>query len=82
LECVTRSVNTLHAHHQLGKVFGLFGRDNHGTNNGRAVLDWDTVREIRRLHASGHFTQAALAARFGVGRTQISNIVNNLQWQE
>lgn len=82
LEVVTRGENAIHAHVVLGKVFGLFGRDNAGENSTNAKLTWEQVRTIRRLHATGLHTQAALAVRFGVRHTQISNIVNYRCWRE
>ena len=82
LECVTRSENTLHAHHILGKIFGVFERDNTGTHNGRAKLDWSKVRQIRILYATGRYTQPQLAGYFGIGKSQISNIILGLHWKE
>lgn len=52
-----------------------------GERNGHARLTWGAVDEIRRLHAAGE-TQAALAAAFGVGKSQVHNIVAGKSWRE
>jgi hypothetical protein len=44
-------------------------------------LDWPRVCEIRRLHGEG-WSQGQLAARFGVGKSQIQHIVRLRQWRE
>ncbi len=53
-----------------------------GTLNGRAKLTGDQVQEIRRLYAAGNTTILVLAARFGMGKSQIYNIVSGAQWNE
>ena len=50
-----------------------------GEKNGRARLLWDEVREIRECYRAGD-TQRGLAARYGVEKTTIANIVNNRTW--
>lgn len=49
--------------------------------NGNARLTWDDVREIRRQAAMGA-TRASLAAQYGVGKSQVHNIVARKQWRE
>lgn len=51
-----------------------------GTKNGRAKLDDDKVREIRKLYATGDYSQEALGKRFGVDQTKISEIVRFKKW--
>jgi len=46
-----------------------------------AKLTEDTVREIRRLYATGKFTQQELALQFGVVRSVISDIVKRKAWR-
>lgn len=82
LELVTRSENVLHAYNVLGKVFGLFDRDNSGENCATAKLTWLEVREIRKLYATGEHKQCELAHRFNVNYRSISNIVNRKSWRE
>jgi len=53
-----------------------------GDVNGRALVTWDQVREIRRLRATTALTQDELGARFGLSRQAISRIVNNETWRE
>lgn len=52
-----------------------------GDRNGHARLTWPDVDEIRRACAEGA-TQASQAARFGVGKSQIQNIVSGKSWRE
>jgi len=52
-----------------------------GERNGRARLTWPSVDEIRRRAAAGE-TQASLAAAFGVGKSQVHNIVARKSWRE
>lgn len=82
LECVTRSRNTIHAHEELGLIFGLFDRDNTGENNGRSIMTWEKVREMRQLFATGRYTKQALADKFGIKKSQASNILLGYQWIE
>jgi hypothetical protein len=44
------------------------------------VLDWEKVREIRRL--AGTIKNAEMGRRFGVTETQIGYILRNKQWRE
>jgi hypothetical protein len=53
----------------------------HGAHNGLARLTDAQVIEIRALYATGAYTQAALAAQFGVHQTNISLIVNGKHWR-
>jgi predicted XRE-type DNA-binding protein len=53
-----------------------------GEKNGRAVLTWDLVREIRALYATGKFSQAELANRVGVKQVAISRIIRHTSWKE
>jgi predicted XRE-type DNA-binding protein len=58
--------------------------------NGRISLGerrWNTklriqdITEIRRLYATGDFTQKELAERFGVNFQQISKIIRRQSWE-
>jgi len=57
------------------------GYRNRGETNGRARATSESVIEIRELHATGKFTQAELAERFGVARNTIGDIVNRRTWK-
>lgn len=52
-----------------------------GIANGEAKLTDDQVREIRRLYASGNYTQKALTKQFGVKIPQISRICRRVLWK-
>jgi len=52
-----------------------------GIAHSNAKLTEDNVREIRRLYATGNFTQQELALRFGVNQQRISKIVNRQTWK-
>ena len=52
-----------------------------GAAHYRAKLTEDRVREIRRLYATGKFTQQELGLRFGVGDATISKIVRRKLWK-
>lgn len=52
-----------------------------GERNGFARLTWPVVDAIRAQWTDGS-TQAALAIRHGVSKTQVHNIVRGKQWNE
>lgn len=56
-------------------------RTSKGNANGMAKLTEDNVREIRRLYATGNFTQRELALRFGVSHATIGRIVRREIWK-
>lgn len=51
-----------------------------GEANGAAHATAETVASIRAEHAAGA-TQASLAAKFGISRTQVHRIVHRKHWQ-
>jgi predicted XRE-type DNA-binding protein len=52
-----------------------------GSAHCRAKLTEDIVREIRRLYATGAFSQQELAGRFGVSQRAICQIVRRRTWK-
>jgi len=52
-----------------------------GEANSSATLAEDQVREIRRLYATGKFSQRELALRFGVAQSVISDIILRKIWK-
>lgn len=53
-----------------------------GSYSGKsAKLTKDQVIEIRKLYATGDFTQTYLGKKFNVSQRQIGHIVLNLQWR-
>jgi len=51
-----------------------------GERNGSAKLDAEKVREIRRMYASGHYSQQRIADQFSVGQNTVSCILLNKTW--
>ena len=45
-----------------------------------AKLKESDVVEIRRLYATGSFSQRAIAERFGIGQAQVGKIVRGHGW--
>lgn len=56
------------------------GRNPHGETHGKSKLNEEQVKEIRELHNSGH-TTTQLSKNFGVARSVIYSLVNNLTWK-
>jgi len=56
------------------------GRAARGEVNVKAKLTEEKVLEIRRLYATGGYTQQEIAAEFGVARAHVSHIVNGRHW--
>jgi len=54
--------------------------DRRGTNNGRAKLSEEQVREIRECYAKGGVSQSQLAAKFNIWQTHISRIIRRQAW--
>lgn len=78
LEWMTHSGNKRHAS-ENGVVFG---RPLCGEEAGNSKLTWRQVRAIRRSYATGRYSQAALAARFGVTQPTVGAIVRLATWKE
>lgn len=76
LEYCTRSENNKHAY-----SIGL-RRPLHGTQNNRAKLTQSQVDEIRQLYSFRKTTMAMLAAKYGVNKAQIFNIIHHRSWGE
>lgn len=53
-----------------------------GENNGRAVLNWQLVKELRAKHESGQSTIAALSREYRIGYTTAHHIINHDTWKE
>ena len=50
--------------------------------NGAAKLNWQLVREIRRLYAEERWTQSRLSREFAIGISQVGKIVRGEAWRE
>lgn len=55
------------------------GRNNRGSRNGQALLDESKVREIMALAATQ--SRATIAARFGVSKETVRDILNGRSWR-
>lgn len=53
-----------------------------GERHGNARITWNEVHEIRRLYATGQYSQRELAGMFGVPHQHIGCIVRNERWKE
>jgi hypothetical protein len=75
LQWCSKSENTLRAHRsgRAGKI--------HGSQNASARLTEGSVVEIRRLYASGQWSQRALGRRFGVSYHTIRRVVLGWSWK-
>jgi len=49
---------------------------------GRRKLNMEQVKEIRKLHSTGDYTQAKLSKMYNVSFQQISNIINFIRWKD
>ena len=43
-------------------------------------IDWDTVKEIRKLYQESSNTQKQIAEKFGLAQTTVSEIIRNVIW--
>lgn len=57
------------------------GKDMRGTKNPRAILTENDVPEVRRLYATGEFTQLEIAQRFGVSRSAVCCLLRGASWK-
>jgi len=74
LEWATSSENNMHAFRVLGR------QTPRGEQHGSAKLTADDVRQIRRLYATGNYTQQELGNTFGVRQGEVSHIVRRKNW--
>lgn len=51
-----------------------------GERNGRAILNWDKVKQIRKLHASKKYKNQEIADMFGIKIVTVEKIVANKLW--
>jgi len=52
-----------------------------GERNGRAILDWKKVNEIRRLHLTKAYKNKQIAEMFGIKLGTFEKIVSNKLWK-
>jgi group I intron endonuclease len=51
-----------------------------GEKNGRAILDWDKVNQIRKMHSSKLYKNQEIADMFGIKKVTIEKIISNKLW--
>jgi len=51
-----------------------------GEKNPRSKVNEDIVREIRKLYATGEYSQSKLAKEFGVNQSMVSKIILRQSW--
>lgn len=51
-----------------------------GDKNGRAILDWNKVREIRQIHLLKKYKNQEIANIFGIKLSTLEKIVSNKLW--
>ena len=51
-----------------------------GERNGRAILDWDNVKQIREIHSSKKYKNQEIADMFGIKKVTLEKIVANKLW--
>jgi group I intron endonuclease len=51
-----------------------------GEKNGRAILNWDKVNEIRKLHKNKTYKNKELANMFGIKLSSLEKIISNTTW--
>lgn len=49
-------------------------------NTRRTVLNWNKVRNIRKLYSTGDWTHRSLAQEFGTSKSNVGAILNNQKW--
>lgn len=59
----------------------LKGRHTRGDKHGARKLSEDAVREMRRLYATGEYTQEQLGKKYGIDRPYATRIINRKQWK-
>lgn len=57
------------------------GRSLYGSRNPRALLTDSKVLEIRRLYATGEYSQTKLSKIYGVNQTTIGRAINSKAWK-
>lgn len=78
LELTTKSANAIHSY----RVLGNKGRSAKGEEHSSSILKWDSVREARKLWATGSYKKSELAKRYGVHFCTIRDVLSNRTWKE
>ena len=83
LEWVTKSENSLHAVRTglSNPTFGIEG-STAGENNVNAKLNWDKVKEIRRIFVEEGKTYTEIAKQFDVSYNTVREVVVGTKWYD
>ncbi len=57
-------------------------KPNKGENNGRSVVTWPVVRQIREEYIKYRIPYVELAKKYGISKSEISYIVRNEHWTD
>lgn len=57
------------------------GKGRYGEDSMNAKLTEENVRELRQLYASGEWEMRPLAAKFGIGLSQVKRIIDRTTWR-
>jgi hypothetical protein len=72
--------------HQDGRIVSFLNSRKEGRQRGEgnpaAVLTWEQVREIRRLHAETGESASSLGRRYGMTSTAIRFVIQGKTWKE
>jgi len=78
----TKDKIKLIANNRSDELKNKMGEKNRGENHGQALLNWDIVREIRRLYELGGQTHRSLALKYNVSYGTISAILYKRSWKD
>jgi hypothetical protein len=78
----TKDKIKLIANNRSDELKNKMGEKNRGENHGQALLNWDIVREIRRLYELGGETHRSLALKYNVSYGTISAILYKRSWKD
>jgi len=81
-EANKRKTSPMKGRRHTEKAKQLMGESRSGESNGKAVLTWEKVREIRRLHTDEGYGPSKLARMFGVSQGCVAGVIHNRTWRE
>jgi group I intron endonuclease len=70
------------ANNRSPELKNRMGIKNRGENSAHARLNWDSVREIRKLYSLGNETYKSLSNKYNVAESTIQAIMNGKSWKE
>ncbi len=70
------------ANNRSAELKKRMGIKNRGENSAHAKLNWESVREIRKLYSLGNETYKSLSNKYNVAETTIQAIIIEKSWKE